>query len=45
MFVFPQIVEVEPDEDEDFVLPDFVEPFLKDTPLYTDNTANGIGLL
>lgn len=40
-----QIMEVEPDEDEDFVLPDYVEPFLSDTPLYTDNTANGIGLL
>lgn len=43
--LFPQIVEVDPDEDEEFVLPDFVEPFLKATPLYTDNTANGIGLL
>ncbi|KAF6096382.1 pre-mRNA processing factor 8 [Phyllostomus discolor] len=34
-----------PDDDEEFELPDFVEPFLKDTPLYTDNTANGIALL
>jgi len=34
-----------PDDDEEFELPEFVEPFLKDTPLYTDNTANGIALL
>ena len=26
-------------------MPDYVEPLLKDTPLYTDNTANGIALL
>lgn len=31
------------DDDEEIVL-DF-EPFLKSTPLYTDNTANGIALL
>jgi len=37
----PQVKEPEPEEDEDFVLPDYVEPFLSDTPLYTDNTANG----
>ena len=40
-----QVVEIEPEDDDDFVLPDYVEPFLSDTPLYTDNTANGIGLL
>ena len=34
-----------PDDDEEFELPEFVEPFLKDTPLYTDNTANGIALM
>lgn len=34
-----------PDDDEDFTLPDDVQPFLQDTPLYTDNTANGISLL
>ena len=34
-----------PDDDEEFELPEYVEPFLKDTPLYTDNTANGIALL
>lgn len=35
-----------PDFDEDeFILPDYVEPFLADAPLYTDNTANGIALL
>ncbi|KAG0341501.1 Pre-mRNA-processing-splicing factor 8 [Podila humilis] len=36
------------DEDEDdeleFQLPDEVEPFLTEEPLYTDNTANGISL-
>lgn len=30
-----------PEEDEEFALPVGVEPFLADTPLYTDNTANG----
>ncbi|ELT98780.1 hypothetical protein CAPTEDRAFT_151544 [Capitella teleta] len=34
-----------PDDDDEFELPDYVEPFVKDTPLYTDNTANGIALL
>ena len=34
-----------PDDDEEFELPDFVQPFMTDTPLYTDNTANGIALL
>ena len=33
------------DDDEEFILHDDIEPFLKDTPLYTDNTANGISLL
>lgn len=33
------------EEDEDFSLPDDLQPFLQDTPLYTDNTANGISLL
>ncbi|KAF9434505.1 Pre-mRNA-processing-splicing factor 8 [Entomortierella beljakovae] len=32
------------DEDDDFKLPDEVEPFLDETDLYTDNTANGISL-
>ncbi|KAG0275828.1 Pre-mRNA-processing-splicing factor 8 [Linnemannia exigua] len=32
------------DDDEDFKLPDEVEAFLDEEPLYTDNTANGIGL-
>jgi pre-mRNA-processing factor 8 len=37
---------VEEDFDEEgFCLPEDVEPLLKDTPLYTDNTANGIALL
>ena len=34
-----------PDDDEEFILPDDVQPFMQDTPLYTDNTANGISLL
>ena len=34
-----------PDDEEEFELPEEVEPFLKETPLYTDNTANGIALL
>ena len=33
------------DEIEDFELPEKVEPFLTDVPLYTDNTANGIALV
>ncbi|KAJ2888662.1 Pre-mRNA-processing-splicing factor 8, partial [Coemansia asiatica] len=32
------------DEDEDFVLPDCASAFLEDTPLETDNTANGLSL-
>ncbi|OAQ33559.1 PRP8 pre-mRNA processing factor 8 [Linnemannia elongata AG-77] len=32
------------DDDDDFKLPDEVEPFLDEEPLYTDNTANGISL-
>ncbi|BAS96342.1 Os06g0167000, partial [Oryza sativa Japonica Group] len=35
----------EEDEDEDFRLPDGVEPLLKGTELYTDTTAAGISLL
>uniref|UniRef100_A0A8B9R412 Pre-mRNA processing factor 8 n=1 Tax=Anas platyrhynchos TaxID=8839 RepID=A0A8B9R412_ANAPL len=45
MFSVFQSQEPLPDDDEEFELPEFVEPFLKDTPLYTDNTANGIALL
>lgn len=47
-FIFnasPQSQEPLPDDDEEFELPEYVEPFLKETPLYTDNTANGIALL
>jgi len=40
-----QTVEPLPDDDEEFSLPEEVQPFLQDTPLYTDNTANGIALL
>ncbi|KND02430.1 pre-mRNA-processing-splicing factor 8 [Spizellomyces punctatus DAOM BR117] len=32
------------EEDEEFRLPSSVTPFLQETPLYTDNTANGIAL-
>lgn len=38
-------IEILPDDDEEFILPEEVQPFLQDTPLYTDNTANGISLL
>lgn len=34
-----------PDDDEEYILPEIVQPFLQETPLYTDNTANGIALL
>lgn len=34
-----------PDDEEEFELPEDVQPFLQETPLYTDNTANGISLL
>jgi len=36
---------VEDDEEEDFELPEGVEPFLTEQPLYTENTAAGIALL
>ena len=42
---FFQAQEPLPDDDEEFELPEFVQPFLKETPLYSDNTANGIALL
>lgn len=29
------------DEEDEFILPDYIEPLLSETPLYTDNTANG----
>ncbi|ORX74619.1 Prp-8-prov protein [Linderina pennispora] len=32
------------DEDDEFVLPEHASAFLEDTPLETDNTANGIAL-
>lgn len=32
-------------EEEEFVLPEEISPFLQETALYTDNTANGISLL
>ena len=32
------------DDDDDFELPATMKPFLDQTPLYTDNTANGIAL-
>eukprot|EP01028_Stygiella_incarcerata_P001696 TRINITY_DN1308_c0_g1_i2.p1 TRINITY_DN1308_c0_g1~~TRINITY_DN1308_c0_g1_i2.p1 ORF type:complete len:2147 (-),score=420.47 TRINITY_DN1308_c0_g1_i2:810-7250(-) len=33
------------EEGEEFILPEGVEPFLSDTPLYTENTSVGIQLL
>lgn len=35
----------EEDDDDDWILPEGVEPLLKDTQLYTDTTAAGISLL
>ncbi|CAG8493846.1 8580_t:CDS:10, partial [Racocetra fulgida] len=32
------------EEDEEFVLPEKISPFLESTPLYTDTTADGIAL-
>ncbi|CAN7986123.1 unnamed protein product [Ixodes pacificus] len=40
-----QVADPLPDDDEEFELPEHVQPFLQDCPLYTDNTANGIALL
>ncbi|XP_055343640.1 pre-mRNA-processing-splicing factor 8 [Paramacrobiotus metropolitanus] len=37
--------EVALDDLEEFELPEMVQPLLQEAPLYTDNTANGIGLL
>ena len=40
-----KVVEILPDDDAEFELPEYVQPFLQETPLYSDNTANGIALL
>lgn len=45
MYFLFQSVEVLPEDDEEFELPDYVQPFMQETPLYSDNTANGIALL
>ena len=37
--------EVGDDEEDDFVLPEGVDPFLVEQPLYTETTAAGIALL
>ncbi|CAH8476010.1 unnamed protein product [Schistosoma bovis] len=37
--------ELQPDDDETYELPEGFQPFLAETPLYSDNTANGIALL
>ena len=37
--------EMQDDEENDFVLPEGVDPFLSEQPLYTENTAAGIALL
>ena len=34
-----------PEEDEEFELPESVEPFFSEAPLYTQNTSNGIALM
>ena len=38
-------VQIDKEELEDFELPVEVKPFLSESPLYSDNTANGIALL
>jgi pre-mRNA-processing factor 8 len=38
-------VEPQPEDNEDFELPEDLQPFMQDFPLYSDNTANGIALL
>ena len=38
-------VPAEEDDEEDFLLPADVQPFLHESPLYSDNTANGIALM
>ena len=40
-FSASQTAETLPDDDNSFELPEDFQPFLQDTPLYTDNTANG----
>ena len=45
MQVKTDIDEMTDAEIEDFELPEKVEPFLTDVPLYTNNTANGIALV
>jgi pre-mRNA-processing factor 8 len=44
MDVDGELAEVEEEEEDDFVLPDDVEPFLLEQELYTDTTAQGITL-
>jgi len=39
-FIF-QVNEPTIDDEEDFELPEDYQPFLQDSPLYTDNTADG----
>ena len=36
-----QVNEPVVDDEEEFGLPEYYQPFLQDSPLYTDNTANG----
>ena len=37
--------QLETDDDDEFQLPEYIDPFLQEVPLYSDNTANGISLL
>ncbi|CAH8489365.1 unnamed protein product [Heterobilharzia americana] len=37
--------DIQPVDDEAYELPEGVQPFFSEAPLYTDNTANGIALL
>lgn len=43
--IWLQVSEPLPEDEEDFELSQDVQSFLQETPLYTDNTANGISLL
>ena len=41
LLLYCQTTEPLPDDDDSFELPEEIQPFMQDTPLYTDNTANG----
>ncbi len=45
LFFFQQGADLLPEDDEEFELPEYVQPFAAEVPLYTDHTANGIALM